>query len=61
MGASVPVVVRLVEHALDRGRLVGEVEVVETGARSMVRNADELVAFVQAHRPLPGPGQDERR
>ena len=57
MGASVPVVVRLVEHALDQGRLAGEVEVVETGARSMVRNADELVVFVQAHRPPARPRQ----
>ncbi len=60
MGASVSVVMHLVERALDQGRLAGEVEVVETGARSMVRDTDELVAFVQAHRPPPGPGQDER-
>ena len=60
VGASVSLVMHLVEEALDQGRLAGEVEVVETGARSMVRDAGELVAFVQAHRPPAGPGQDER-
>ncbi len=53
VGASVSVVLHLVEQALEEGRVAGEVEVeiVETGARSIVRDADELVAFVQAHRP----------
>jgi hypothetical protein len=60
MGASVSVVMRLVEGALEQGRLAGEVEVVATGARSTVRDVDELVAFVQTHLPPPGPGQDER-
>ncbi|MHB1504012.1 MAG: hypothetical protein ACYCTL_13080 [Acidimicrobiales bacterium] len=59
MGASVSVVMHLVEGALDQGRLVGEVEIVETGVRSTVRDADELLTFVQTHRPPPGPGQDE--
>ena len=51
VGASVSVVLHLVEQALEEGRVAGEVEIVETGARSIVRDADELVAFVQAHRP----------
>lgn len=54
MGASVSVVVHLVEQALDEGRLAGEVEIVETGARALVRDADELVAFVQRHLALHG-------
>ena len=52
MGASVPVVMRLVEQALDEGRIAGEVEMVENGARAIVRDASELVAFVQGQRPL---------
>ena len=58
MGASVSVVVHLVEQALDEGRLAGEVEIVETGARTLARDADELVAFVQRHRVLHG-GEEE--
>jgi hypothetical protein len=60
MASSVSVVLRLAEAALDQGRLAGEVELVETGARSIVRDADKLVVFVQAHRPSPGaagPGE----
>lgn len=58
VGASVSVVMHLVEEALERGRLAGEVQVVETGASSIVRDTDELVAFVQQHRPPPaGPGR----
>ena len=56
MGAPVPVVLRLVERALDEGRIAGEVEMVETGARAVVRDAGELVAFVNSQRHL-GPGQ----
>jgi hypothetical protein len=49
------VVLRLVEQALDEGRIAGEVEMVETGARSVVGDAGELVAFVNSQRRL-GPG-----
>lgn len=59
MGASVSVVMHLVEQALDQGRLAGEVEIVETGAKSMVRDESELIAFVQAHRLPPRPGQGQ--
>jgi hypothetical protein len=52
MGASVPVVLHLVEEALDQGRVAGEVEMVETGARAIVRDAKELVDFVQGQRCL---------
>lgn len=57
MGTSVSVVMHLAEGALDEGRLAGEVEVVETGARSIVRSTDELVAFIQGHRP-PEPAKE---
>jgi hypothetical protein len=43
----------LVEGALDEGRLAGEVQVAESGASSVVRDAGELVIFVQWHRPTP--------
>ena len=56
MGVPVPVVLRLVERALDEGRIAGEVEIIETGARAVVRDADELVAFVKSQRRM-GPGQ----
>lgn len=52
MGASVPVVVHLVEQALDEGRIAGQVEMVETGARAIVQDASELVDFVQGQRSL---------
>lgn len=42
-----PVVLHLVEEALDQGRVAGEVEMVETGARAIVADAKELVGFVQ--------------
>jgi hypothetical protein len=41
----------LVEGALDEGRLAGKVQVAESGASSVVRDAGELVIFVQWHRP----------
>lgn len=56
VGASISVVLHLVEQALEEGRVAGEVEIVETGARSIVRDADEMVAFVLAHRPSSGQG-----
>ena len=51
VSGSVSVVMHLVEEALDEGRLAGEAQVVETGASSVVRDAGELVTFVQRHRP----------
>ena len=61
MGASVSVVVHLVEDALDDGRLAGEVQVVETGASTVVRDTGELVAFVQRHRPAPPASSRDQR
>jgi hypothetical protein len=43
---TVSVVLRLVEQALAAGRLAGEAEVVETGERRIVRDAEGLVVFL---------------
>ena len=62
VGASVSDVMHLVEETLDDGRLAGEVQVVETGASTVVRHTGELVASVQQHRPAPpGSSRDKRR
>jgi len=53
VGASISVVLHLAESALEEGRLAGEVEIVETSARGVVGDTNELVAFVQQHRPQP--------
>lgn len=53
---AISVVLRLVEQALRAGRLAGEVEVVETGERRVVKDADELVRFLR-----PGAGGDAVR
>lgn len=37
-------VIRLVDEAVERGELLGQVEVVETGESTTVRNIDELLA-----------------
>lgn len=44
---TVSVVLRIASQALAAGRLAGEVELVETGERAVVRNADELVALLR--------------
>ena len=51
VGTSVAVVLHLVDKALEEGRLAGEAEIVETGVRGIVHDGDDLVSFVQAHRP----------
>ncbi|HEY7179488.1 MAG TPA: hypothetical protein VH305_09955 [Gaiella sp.] len=43
---TVSVVLRLADAALDAGRLAGEAELVATGERTTVRDADELIRFV---------------
>ena len=43
---TVSVVLRLAEQALAAGQLAGEVEVVETGERRVVRDAEGLVTFL---------------
>ena len=44
---TIALVLRVAPEALAAGRLAGEAELVETGERAVVRNADELVAFVR--------------
>jgi hypothetical protein len=43
---TVSVVLRIPQAALDAGRLAGEVELVATGERATVRDADDLIRFV---------------
>lgn len=43
---TMTVLLRLASRALASGRLAGEAEVVETGERRVVRNADDLVEFL---------------
>lgn len=55
-------VLRLAGQALDEGRLAGEVELVESGERTLVGNADELISFVCDHRfPIDHAGREEPR
>jgi hypothetical protein len=62
---TISVVLRLVDSALDAGRLAGEAELVATGERRVVRNAQELLAFlagaaaVDGHRPELGTDKGE--
>lgn len=44
---TISVIVRAVEQALLAGRLAGEVEVVATGEKTVVSDANELVAFLR--------------
>lgn len=50
---TISIVLRLAEQALAAGRLAGEAEIVETGERASVRDADELVRFLREPRPQP--------
>jgi len=46
---SVSVMLRLASEALAAGRLAGEAELVATGERALVANAEQLIAFVARH------------
>jgi hypothetical protein len=48
---TVSVVLRLTPAALEAGRLAGEVEVVATGERAVVKDAEDLLAFLRRSRP----------
>jgi hypothetical protein len=50
---TVSVVLRLADAALDAGRLAGEAELVATGERVTVRDAEELLAFVRRESSSP--------
>jgi len=46
-GVFVSILLRLLPEPLAHGRLVGRVEVVETGERTVVRSVDELVSLLR--------------
>jgi hypothetical protein len=46
---TVSIVLRVAVAPLAEGRLAGQVEMVEDGTRLVIRDADELVAFVRCH------------
>lgn len=46
-GVTISVVLRIASQALAAGRLAGEVELVDTGERAVIRNADELLALLR--------------
>ena len=50
---TISVIVRAVEQALLAGRLAGEVEVVATGEKTVVSDANELVAFLRRPSDVP--------
>jgi hypothetical protein len=47
---TVSVVLRIADAALAAGRLAGEAELVATGERAVVKDADDLLAFVRRPR-----------
>jgi len=51
---AISVVLRVAGSALANGRLAGEAEIVATGERAVVRDAEDLLAFLRR-------GQIERR
>jgi hypothetical protein len=60
MSGSVAVVLHLVPDALEQGRLAGEAEVVDSGARALFNNAEDLVTFVRCHRERNEPTEQSR-
>lgn len=58
---TVSVVLRLVERALASGRLAGEAHLVESGETREIRNADELVAFLQSGGEATAPVETSPR
>lgn len=56
---AISVVLRLVEQALRAGRLAGEVEVVETGERRVVKDAEEIVRFLRNGQAVEAPPASE--
>ncbi|MEY2403529.1 MAG: hypothetical protein QOD38_1080 [Acidimicrobiaceae bacterium] len=41
-------IIRLVPEELERGRVMGEVQAVETGLRCVVRSSEDLIALLLA-------------
>jgi hypothetical protein len=54
---TISLLLRLVPEALAAGRLAGEAQHVETGKRAVVRDVDELIAFLRGEDRKPqSPG-----
>jgi hypothetical protein len=58
---TVSVVLRLVERALASGRLAGEARLVESGETAVIRDAEELVAFLRGADTVTGRPDRETR
>ena len=56
---TIALVLHLAPAALAVGRIAGEAEIVQTGARALVRDVDELVAFLRRHMPELEPNTRE--
>jgi hypothetical protein len=54
---NVSVLLRLLPEPLARGHLVGEVEVVRTGERVLVKSTEELVVYLQGVASTAAPSQ----
>jgi hypothetical protein len=55
---TISLLLRLAPEALAAGRLAGEAQHVESGKRAVVRDVDELIAFLREEHgepELPGP------
>jgi hypothetical protein len=59
---TLSVLLRIARDALANGRLAGQVELVESGERTVVRDSEELIAFLRAAPVEPPPsGQPSDR
>ncbi len=54
---NISVLLRLLREPLAAGRVVGQVEVVDTGERTLVQNEQELLAYLR-ERAQDGHGED---
>jgi hypothetical protein len=58
---TISLLLRVVPEALAAGRLAGEAQHVESGKRAVVRDADELIAFLRDEPGRPEhPGEAAR-
>lgn len=56
---TISLLLRVAPEALAAGRLAGEAELVETGERTIVRDADELIAFMRSDPEREQPATTE--
>lgn len=57
---TVSVILNLSQQALSAGRLAGSAEIVSTGERRVIRDAEELVAFLAEGTAMTSQEGDER-